>query len=551
MFATFVNSVIERSLACAILAGSLAFVPAAGSAPSFASGVQIGQTTASALKEVSGMAASRNNPGVIWAHNDSASQLHAISADGALLGTYRLAGVSGGDYEDLAIGPGPMPGVDYLFLGDIGDNSERREEIEVHQVPEPSVYPALPLSGNISLKEAIAHTLVYPDGPKNAEGLMADPWTGDIFIVSKEAGKARVYQATRAQLESGGAVTLLLAAQVDFDVASAADISPDGREIIIRREDFALLWQRAPGQSVAAALAGAPMQIPILTPPTEPNGEAVAFDPFTGGYYSMSEGTRPPIHFYARTSQDFRPAEVPLLGRDQSWSYLDSGSNLGAEWRSPDFNDHSWPSGPAQLGYGQEDERTVIGFGGNEDLKHITTYFRAQFSVANAATFGALRLKIVFDDGIAVFLNGAEAHRENLAADAAFDAKADSSRNTLENIWSVREISAAALREGSNVLAVEVHRASEKEADLSFDLQLAGLPRAQPPELRFSEAPRWSGGELTLFVRGPAGAQAVVEVSQDLNSWSQAGVVHLPSGEGAFVTPAPPGEEKFFRLRSP
>ena len=46
------------------------------------------------------------------------------------------------------------------------------------------------------------------------------------------------------------------------------------------------------------------------------------------------------------------------------WKYLDDGSEQGSEWRQEDFDDSSWKSGVAELGYG-EDETTQVGFGDN------------------------------------------------------------------------------------------------------------------------------------------------------------------------------------------
>lgn len=59
-----------------------------------------------------------------------------------------------------------------------------------------------------------------------------------------------------------------------------------------------------------------------------------------------------------------------LIARGADWHYLDDGSNQGTAWRETDFDDSGWDSGPAQLGFGDGDEDTVIASG------HITYYFR-------------------------------------------------------------------------------------------------------------------------------------------------------------------------------
>jgi len=61
------------------------------------------------------------------------------------------------------------------------------------------------------------------------------------------------------------------------------------------------------------------------------------------------------------------------------WKYLDNGSDQGTAWQAPAFNDASWAGGPAQLGYGDGSERTVVGYGPSAAHKYITTYFRRAF----------------------------------------------------------------------------------------------------------------------------------------------------------------------------
>ena len=56
-------------------------------------------------------------------------------------------------------------------------------------------------------------------------------------------------------------------------------------------------------------------------------------------------------------------ATVPLLAAGGQWRYLDDGSNPGAAWNDPEFDDSAWPTGQAQFGYGEDDEATQIGFG--------------------------------------------------------------------------------------------------------------------------------------------------------------------------------------------
>src|SRR5215213_7691535 len=88
---------------------------------SFSAGVQTGTIQNSLITEASGIAASRINSNVLWTHNDSGNpaQLFAMTPAGTNLGTYSITGASNDDWEDIAIGPGPAFGAQYLYIGDI------------------------------------------------------------------------------------------------------------------------------------------------------------------------------------------------------------------------------------------------------------------------------------------------------------------------------------------------------------------------------------------------------------------------------------------------
>src|SRR6266496_4393275 len=59
-----------------------------------------------------------------------------------------------------------------------------------------------------------------------------------------------------------------------------------------------------------------------------------------------------------------------LITSGATWKYLDTGVDPGTAWRGPGFDDSSWASGAAQLGFGDGDEVTVIRSG------IVTAYFR-------------------------------------------------------------------------------------------------------------------------------------------------------------------------------
>ena len=170
-------------------------------------------------RETSGIAASRRANGVWWLHNDSgdSARVFAVGNDGRDLGEYALTGAAAVDWEDIAVGPGPAAGVSYVYLADIGDNARSRTAVQVYRVPEPLVDtfgtpgPPLALGGVENL------TFTYPDGPHDAEALLVDPSTGQLFVITKDlnGGVARVFRAP-AGLGAGSTTVLTPVATVSL-----------------------------------------------------------------------------------------------------------------------------------------------------------------------------------------------------------------------------------------------------------------------------------------------------------------------------------------------
>src|ERR1043165_4060661 len=105
---------------------------------------------------------------------------------------------------------------------------------------------------------------------------------------------------------------------------------------------------------------------------------------------------------------------VNLVPAESLWKYLDNGSDQGTAWQAVTFNDGSWASARAQLGYGDGDEVTTVGFGADPNNKFITTYFRSAFTLTNASSFTNLTVSLLRDDGGVVYLNGTEIFRNNM-----------------------------------------------------------------------------------------------------------------------------------------
>jgi len=204
-----------------------------------------------------------------------------------------------------------------------------------------------------------------------------------------------------------------------------------------------------------------------------------------------------------------------LIAAGSVWKYRDDGSDQGTAWRGAAFSDASWAAGAAQLGYGDGDEATVVGFGDNPAAKYITTYFRQTFTVTNPAGFGSLHLRLLRDDGAVVFVNGTEAFRTNMPAGTVTATTFASTAigGADEAAFVAADISPSLLVAGSNVIAVEIHQADPGSSDISFDLELtadAQTRLTRGPYLQIgtptSVVVRWrtSGATVGLVQFGPS-----------------------------------------------
>ena len=168
-------------------------------------------------------------------------------------------------------------------------------------------------------------------------------------------------------------------------------------------------------------------------------------------------------------------AETLLLPRNSNWRYNDSGSYPGDGWTSAGFDDSAWPAGPGELGYGDGNEATVVGYGPDEENKYITTYFRSDFHVDDLQNIDSCVVRLMRDDGGVVYLNGAEVLRVNMPTGAigpetttvTWVGDAD------ESAYFGYSVDPLHLQEGLNTVAVEIHQTGPTSSDISFDLELA------------------------------------------------------------------------------
>jgi hypothetical protein len=299
------TSIVGVSLLCCGSNAAVSLPPAAGhpeggvvggdsggdaACPSVDTPIVAGTVDEPEVNETSGIVASAVNDGVYWVHNDSGdtARAFALNNHGKLLATLAFDTVKPRDIEDVAI-EDDSAGRSFLYFGDIGDNQEHRTEVTIHRVAEPK------LTGGTAQLTVVSEkmTVIYPDGPHNAETLLFDPSTKDLLIATKKAGgPSAIHRVGR--FAAGTKVTTEKIATVDIDLATGGEISRDGRLVAIRNYSTSVfVWVRAPGEGVAAALSRPPCTLPLAS---EKQGEAFAFLTGGKGYVTISEGGSPELH---------------------------------------------------------------------------------------------------------------------------------------------------------------------------------------------------------------------------------------------------------------
>jgi TolA-binding protein/tetratricopeptide (TPR) repeat protein len=207
-----------------------------------------------------------------------------------------------------------------------------------------------------------------------------------------------------------------------------------------------------------------------------------------------------------------RLRERLLVPRSARWRYFKGRQPPPRSWREVDFDDGAWLEGETSIGYGDDDDRTVL-----EDMRgqYGSVFLRRSFTVPAALLSGARQLIIraYYDDGFAAHLNGVEVARGNLpgprGAPVPYNALAESSHEAEE--YEEMEIPLRSLRAGRNTLALQVHQATLSSSDLSIDAELAVIESLPPgdPEAA-AELFRGAAADLeaALAAFGPGGPEA-------------------------------------------
>lgn len=218
----------------------------------------------------------------------------------------------------------------------------------------------------------------------------------------------------------------------------------------------------------------------------------------------------------AKDRSEIFPART-LIKQGDIVRYFTPTAPVPSQWHTLSYDDSNWNQGPTGIGYGDDDDVTVLPQG------TASIYLRKRFDISAVNTVQKLLLHIDYDDAFVAYINGAEVARSNVSGTPpAFNATTGTDREAtmyqgnppelyeIENLGNL-------LQNGSNVLAIQVHNISENSSDLSVIPYLSALftgpsqaGSTPPPELELQSQQLHTNFKLSasgegLYLFGPDG----------------------------------------------
>jgi hypothetical protein len=234
------------------------------------------------INEASGMVASHSIPGNLWVieDGDNPSSVHLLSTIGEYRGKIDLP-IANRDWEDLALGPGPIEDQNYLYIAETGDNVNVHPSYTIHRLKEPTSLA----DRNLGLE---SFRFKYNDRTSiDVEAMFVEPKSKDIYLISKQQlFSVRLYKIAYPYDSSKENIANFIGT-IPHSGITAADISTDGSQLMIKDYNAVFYWRLKENETIYEALSrardvGAPYYV-------EPQGESLCFDAKNSGYFTLSE----------------------------------------------------------------------------------------------------------------------------------------------------------------------------------------------------------------------------------------------------------------------
>jgi hypothetical protein len=175
------------------------------------------------LRESSGLAKSQKHQGIYWTVNDSgdSARVFGIDTNGKVKAVLSFKA----DVRDVEAVAVDRDGT--IYIADIGDNRLNRDMIEIYTIPEPDELADADVRYH-------RYDFTYPDGPHNAETLLVEPGTNQLYIVTKvDKGAGAIYAAPPAPSRQGTNELTKLAPAPAGTFTDGTFLS-DGQRVVLR-----------------------------------------------------------------------------------------------------------------------------------------------------------------------------------------------------------------------------------------------------------------------------------------------------------------------------
>lgn len=207
------------------------------------------------------------------------------------------------------------------------------------------------------------------------------------------------------------------------------------------------------------------------------NGKPIPLNKFNGRFYGplIVTASAPAGYEFVGWKQ-LNSQNKTLLSTNATWRYYDKGSLDNTGWYKSSYNDASWASGAAPLGYftdGTRDYKTTLSYGGNTQNKRPTYYFRTTVHLDAAPLAGdVMTLNYSVDDGVVIYVNGTEAARYNMpSGNVGYSTFASTYASGNPDKGSMT-LPTSLFKAGDNVIAVELHNNSANSTDVYWSASL-------------------------------------------------------------------------------
>lgn len=232
------------------------------------------------IDEASGIAESRTGSDFLWVEQDSGNppEIFRLGKDGKLISKVTLKGITNRDWEDLVISKGPAPGLNYLYLAETGDNLAMHKDYAIYRFPEPA--------DDVDTVWSIDKIrFQYPGPAHDAEAILVDHISKDIYIITKRDAKSQIY-ILRYPQDIINSTKCELVGELPFNGVVSAALSANSGEIIIKTYTKLYYWKKTPSEKIEESLLKPGLNLGYGA---EPQGEGICFSGDGSGFFTLGE----------------------------------------------------------------------------------------------------------------------------------------------------------------------------------------------------------------------------------------------------------------------